>query len=127
MPNENEESFRVNDRRHSAAKDPKDSHETTAKGEGFVMKDSDDQPAAPEQLDFATLVMSFATGAMIHLGLVPEPGTGKTQKNLALARQNIDILEILQKKTRGNLSQEEERMLESLLAETRLRFVEASR
>ncbi len=65
---------------------------------------------------------------MIHLGLVPDPGTGQPQKkNLALARQNIDILEILQKKTRGNLTPEEEPMLESLLAETRLRFVEASR
>src|SRR5687767_680423 len=128
MANENE-GFRVNDRRHSAAGSAGgggNAGEAKA-GEGFVMKEGDDTPSAPEQLDFATLVMSFATGAMIHLGLVPEPGTGKTQKNLALARQNIDILEILQKKTRGNLSNEEDRMLESLLAETRLRFVEASR
>lgn len=86
-------------------------------------------PAAPEQepVDFATFIFSLATGAFIHLGLAPDPMTGKTETNIALARQNIDILVMMKNKTKGNLSEDEAKMLESLLAETQLRFVEASK
>lgn len=84
---------------------------------------------APERepVDFATFIFSLATGAFIHLGLAPDPTTGKTEKNVALARQNIDILVMMKNKTKGNLSEDEAKMLESLLAETQVRFVEASK
>ena len=84
--------------------------------------------AAPtQQLDFGTLVFSFATSALINMGAAPDPQTKKTIKNLPVAKQNIDILEILQKKTKGNLSPEENQLMENLLAEVRLRFVEATK
>ena len=82
---------------------------------------------SPMQLDFSTLVFSLATGALIHMGLAPDPASRKVQKNLELAKQNIEILSILKDKTKGNLTAEEDKLLENLLAETRLRFVEASR
>jgi hypothetical protein len=85
-------------------------------------------PAAGElpSIDFSTLVLSLATSAMMHMGLVPDPGTGESpDKNLALAHQTIDTLEMLQLKTRGNLEEEETRLLQSVLYELRMSYVKA--
>jgi hypothetical protein len=120
---EEQDGFRVIDRRGSSgAKD-----EPAKDGPGFTMKESAQPEAHPEQIDFSTLVFSLATGAFIHLGLAADPLTQKTEKNLPLAKQNIDILEMLQTKTKGNLSAEEAQLMESLLAELRLRFIEAAK
>jgi len=79
-------------------------------------------------IDFPTFLVSLSTSAFYHMGLVEEPGSGEpSPKNLPMARQTIDILELLQEKTRGNLEPDEARLLESLLYELRMRFVEASR
>src|SRR5215469_9982188 len=79
-------------------------------------------------IDFSTFILSLSTSALFHLGLIPETQSGRPgERNLPLARQTIDILEILETKTRGNLDAEEARLLESLLFEIRMRFVEASR
>ena len=76
-------------------------------------------------MDFSTFVVSLSTSALYHMGLVPEPeGGAPAAPDLPLARQTIDILEILQQKTRGNLDAEEAHLLESLLYELRMRFVE---
>jgi hypothetical protein len=80
-----------------------------------------------EKLDFSTLVLSFATSAMINMGIAPDPQSGKTTKNLELAKQNIEILGVLEAKTKGNLTAEESKLLESILSEVRVRFVEASK
>ena len=79
-------------------------------------------------IDFSTFVLSLSTSALFHLGLIPDPQTGSPgERNLPLARQTIDILEILETKTRGNLDAEEAKLLESLLYEIRMRFVEVTR
>lgn len=71
---------------------------------------------------------SPSTSALFHLGLIADTQSGKPgERNLPLARQTIDILEILEIKTRGNLDPEEAKLLESLLFEIRMRFVEANR
>ena len=78
--------------------------------------------------DFATLLISLGSSAMMHLGIVPDPVTGKTaEKNPSLAKQTIDTIEMLQEKTRGNLDAEEERLLQNLLTDLRMRFVESQR
>src|SRR5687768_7704581 len=100
--------------------------EKEKKGEGFTMKENKEAQGA-STIDFSTLCFSLATGALINLGLAPDPVTKKTQKNVELARQNIEILTLLQEKTKGNLSDEEAQLLENLLTEVRLRFVEASK
>jgi len=79
------------------------------------------------QLDFSTLVLSFATSAMINLGLAPDPQTKKTNKNLELAKQNIDFLTLLETKTKGNLTAEEAQLLTNLLSEVRLLYVQAAK
>jgi len=76
-------------------------------------------------LDFSTFIMSLSTSVLFHLGLVAEQeGQPPPAPNLPMARQTIDILEILEAKTRGNLDSEESHLLESLLYELRLRYVE---
>ena len=97
----------------------------TDKGEGFTMKDSKQE--SPADIDFSTLIYSFATGALISMGLAPDPQTKKVQKNIPMAKQNIEILVMLQAKTKGNLTEDEAKFLENILTEVRLRFVEASR
>lgn len=121
--NEEKDGFRVIDRRTSSG--AKDEATPAKDGPGFVMKESEAEPATPDRIDFSTLIFSLATGAFIHLGLAPDPVTKKTEKNISMAKQNIDILEILHKKTKGNLNTEEAALLDNLLAELRLRFVEA--
>ena len=86
-----------------------------------------DRPAGGELagIDFSTFILSLSTSALYHLGLVEDPQTGKRgEPDLTLASQTIDTLAILQEKTRGNLDAEEDRLLESLLYELRMRFVE---
>jgi hypothetical protein len=78
-------------------------------------------------MDFAMLVQSIAVAAFHHLGLAPDPDGRMPEPDLLLARQNIEILEVLAEKTRGNLDPEDARLLEGLLYEVRMRFVEASK
>lgn len=90
-------------------------------------------PEAPSgdlpKIDFSTFVLSLSTSALYHMGVVadPESGTPTSEANLPLARQTIDTLEMLSAKTRGNLDSDEAHLLESLLYELRMRFVEAAR
>ena len=88
-------------------------------------KPSNPEPAALPGIDFSTLVLSLATSAMVHMGLVPETEGGPLEKNLALAHQSIDTLEMLQNKTRGNLSDDETKLLQSVLYELRMSYVKA--
>jgi hypothetical protein len=79
-------------------------------------------------IDFYTFILSLASSAFVHLGDAPDPETGMPGRpNLALAKQTIDILAMLRDKTKGNLTPEEEKFLENLLTDLRIRFVERSR
>ena len=79
-------------------------------------------------IDFYTFVLSLGSSVLIHLGDAPHPETGKpAELNLALAQQSIEILAMLQQKTRGNLSPEEDKLLDQLLLDLKLRYVEASK
>ena len=121
--NEEKDGFSVIDRRSSSG--AKDDTTAPKDGLGFTMKESESDPATADRIDFSTLIFSLATGAFIHLGLTADPVTQKVEKNISMAKQNIDILEILQKKTKGNLNTEESSLLDNLLGELHLRFVEA--
>ena len=79
------------------------------------------------EIDFATFVLSMASSALLHLGQMADPETQKKTANLPMAKQTIDILAMLQGKTRGNLSRDEEQLLENLLYDLRLKFVEAAK
>lgn len=79
-------------------------------------------------LDFNTFVMSLATSALAHMGQLPEEalaGNPMPPVNLPLAKQTIDLIGMLEGKTKGNLSGEEERLISQVLSDLRLRFVSA--
>ena len=79
------------------------------------------------QLSFTGFVLSLASTAAIHFGDIPDPVTGEpSEVNLAGATQMIEILSLLEQKTRGNLTAEERQVLEQVLYELRLRYVEAA-
>ncbi len=80
------------------------------------------------KLDFATFILSLSHSALVHLGEAPHPDGGEVpKKDLPLARQTIDMLGLLEEKTRGNLSGDEERLLSQILYDLRMRFVELSK
>jgi hypothetical protein len=96
------------------------------RGETFVMT-GDANPASEDALSFSTFIVGLGSAVLIHLGGAPNPETGRLEKDLPAARQNLDLLAMLREKTRGNLSAEEEKLMDNLLADLRMRFVEASR
>jgi len=78
-------------------------------------------------LDFGTFVQSLAHAALMHMGDAPHPDTNAVEKNLPLAKQTIDLIGMLEEKTRGNLKGDEERLIEQVLFDLRLRYVELTK
>lgn len=78
-------------------------------------------------IDFPTFVLSIASAAMMGLGLAPRPDSGKTEVDIEMARQNIDLLDMVREKTKNNLTPDEEKLLERVLFEVRSKFVEVSK
>lgn len=77
-------------------------------------------------ITFTGFVLSLATTAAVHFGDIADPNTGqRAEPNLHAASQMIEIIAMLQEKTRGNLIEPEERLVDDLLYELRLRYVEA--
>ena len=84
--------------------------------------ETEEQPA----ISFAGFIISLATTAAVHFGDLADPNTGeREQPNLAAAHQMIDLIAMLQDKTKGNLAPEEAKLVEDLLYELRMRFVQA--
>lgn len=90
--------------------------------EGTIRKDG--KCVLPD-VTFSTLVISLSTSVLYHLGEVPDPQTGGKNTDLILAKHAIDTLRLLQEKTKGNLTDEEQKLLEGILYDLRLRFVQA--
>jgi hypothetical protein len=96
----------------------------------FVMKEKDlmeNKPKAREEesIDFSSFLFSVSSAALIAMGEMPDP-ENETQAtpDLALAKQNIDILQLIQQKTLGNLDPDEKRLLDGLLYNLRTKFIE---
>lgn len=128
------------------------SDEDKVEGEGFVIKDRrssqiseddaafiDDQKAKdsqeqktpsggetaqPFQIDFSTFVMSLTSSAFYHLGDMPDPATGKKEVNLPAVQQTIDMLIMLREKTKGNLTEDENKLIEQLIYELQVKYVD---
>lgn len=84
----------------------------------------DEQGLPP--LDFTTFILSLSTTVLASLGVIPEPDGVRHAVNLPVARQTIDLIVLLQTKTKGNLSGEEERLLNQVLVDLRMRYVEVA-
>lgn len=91
---------------------------------GTAQQTASPQGGAPlPEVDFSTLVLSLSSSALVHLGLVENPHTHARERDLPLAKQTIDIIAMLKEKTKGNLSSEEQNLLEHLLTDLRLKYV----
>lgn len=82
---------------------------------------------APPEASFEEMVRLLATQALLYMGAFPDPETGRAIVSPELARLNIDLLGVLEEKTKGNLTEAESQMLTSVLGELRMQFVEVSK
>jgi hypothetical protein len=78
------------------------------------------------EVSFNTLIFSLSSSALLHLGEIQDPYTGQSKTDLPLAKHTIDLIAMLKAKTKGNLSDEEYKFIESVLADLRWRYVKAS-
>ena len=129
----------------------KESEKENVEGEGFVIKDkrssqiseddatfqdkqetrdqekqtdsSEKKETEPFQVDFSTFIMSLTSSAFYHLGDMPDPSTGKKEVNLPAVQQTIDMLIMLREKTKGNLKEDEKKLLEQLVYELQVKYV----
>jgi hypothetical protein len=86
-----------------------------------------DQNERP-QVSFIAFVFSLASNAAVHFGDLPDPLTNETRPpDLEAAAQLIDLLAMLEEKTRGNLTPEERQLLDQVIFELRMRYVEAKK
>ena len=81
-----------------------------------------DEAPLPE-VNFSTFVISLNASALVHLGAIEDPASGTKTKNLPMAKQTIDMLSMLQEKTQGNLTTDEENILKSVLYDLRILYV----
>ena len=139
MPEEKEgkKDFVVKDRRIFAEEiqdaEPKEEKEIPPAEKETEAKtdEADKEPDAETQepplqfpeINFATFVVSLNASALLNLGAIEDPASGTKNKNLPMAKQTIDILSMLQEKTAGNLSEEEESLLKNILYDLRIMYV----
>jgi Domain of unknown function (DUF1844) len=126
--------FTVQDRRRfsETGEARQEAPEETSAAQGAQEK-RDDSPThshAPEQellpeLNVSTFVISLSTQALMHLGEIGNPISGKVETDVPVAKQMVDILAMLRDKTRGNLDPNEDRLMEDILFDLRMKYVEA--
>ncbi|MFQ5481769.1 MAG: DUF1844 domain-containing protein [Nitrospinaceae bacterium] len=90
----------------------------------------EEQAGAQEEnleIDFSTFIMSLTSSAFYHLGDVPDPLTGRVEQNLPAVRQTIDILTMLQEKTKNNLTPQESKLFGQLIYELQLKYVDKTK
>lgn len=89
---------------------------------------TEEKPASEEEIqfpevNFSTFVFSLSSSALLHFGEVPDPSTGLKKKSLPMAKHTIDILGMLEEKTKGNLTDDEGQLLKNILYDLRMRYV----
>jgi hypothetical protein len=89
--------------------------------------DASAEPAVLPEHTFGTFILSLATSVLVQLGELPDPISNQKEMNLPLARQTIGLIEMLEQKTRGNLTADEGRLLESMLYDLRMQYICAAK
>lgn len=132
-----EKGFSVRDKRHFAGGKVEERQEgEEQKGHGATSEARQPQEGEKEEperqeeaplpeINFSNFVFSLSTSVLIQLGEMPDPISTESGKNLSMAKQTIDILGMLQEKTKGNLTPDEESLIKNILYDLRMRFVKA--
>lgn len=121
---EERRTFKVIDKRFFAQKEATESRSSEGKEQKTEGPKETPQVEVPP-ITFSGFVYSLSTTCLMHLGKIPDPSTQRIEKNLILAKQTIDLLEILAEKTKGNLTPEEDSLLKSVLTDLRVLYVKA--
>lgn len=127
--------FTVQDRRRfspdtgEAREDGSDRSATDVQGkreaESSAKSDNHAVQAPLPEINFSTFVISLSTQALMHLGEIANPLSGNEERDVSVAKQMIDIVGMLQEKTRGNLTGGEAQLIEEILFDLRMKYVEA--
>jgi len=124
---EEQGSFTVRDRRRFR----EGAEETEVTGEGAKSQEKEASPSGegqqrphPQEINFASFIFSLGRSAFVHLGEEPDPLSGEKKVSLEMAKETIDIIALLEEKTRGNLTQEEEQLIKNILYALRMKYVE---
>jgi hypothetical protein len=134
MEEKKKNEFTVRDRRISSSEASGDSSEPSAEqseqepsnAERTTGSSSEQKKTEPfPQLDFSAFILTLATTAQVGLCSIPDPQTHQSEQDLPAAKQIIDILGLLKDKTQGNLSQDEQTLLDSALSNLRMQYVRA--
>jgi hypothetical protein len=139
MSSQNEESdFKITDRRKftedgkvrpeaaaTAAATPKATPGPEPRGRQAARPEKERH--APPSLDFGSFLVSLGTSGLLQLGEIPDPETRKPAEDLEGARQTIEVLGLLKEKTKGNLTPDENRLLDTMLYELRMKFLAKSK
>lgn len=119
---ENQEQEKKEDKGRASSEEAKEQE----KKEAAATMEAKAETQLPE-INFATFIFSLNSSVLVQLGIIEDPATGKKVKNLPMAKQTIDILAMLEEKTRGNLTKEEESMLKNILYDLRILYVKEKR
>lgn len=112
------------DKKASAGAAPDEPVVTAEKNQqDAIGDDSGTEETLLPEVNFPTFIMSLNASAMVHLGIIEDPATGQSTKNLPLAKQTIDILSLLEEKTRGNLTKVEADIIKNILYDLRIAYV----
>ena len=128
MSDAEDKGYTVKDRRfHQLSEEEKAEARADGSSQEQAFKEAAQKAAAgaasgPE-ITFSSLIFSLSSTAFMQLGAIPDPNTGKTEKDLAMAKQTIDLLGVLREKTRNNLNSEEENLFDHLLYDLRMAYI----
>ena len=124
-----EKKFVVKDKRFSAKKEEGESSQgkEEEKMESPFQEETPSEKETPlPEINFMNFLFSLSTSALIQLGDIQDPVTKQQTKNLPLAKQTVDLIGMLKEKTKGNLTSEEEKFIEYILYDLRMRYVKAT-
>jgi len=131
MDEPRDKEFTVRDhRRFDESGNPRDEAEVEAKSEAKATAPAEEPKRGDEStrpIDFTTFIVSLSSSAFYYLGEVAHPNTGRVERDPALAKQTIDLLGMIEEKTRGNLSADESNVLSGLLYDLRMKYLEQTR
>jgi hypothetical protein len=124
---EQEKGFVVRDRRFSASKEAEGPSGTKEekKEEAPSGEETSRQEIPLPEINFINFLFSLSTSAFIQLGEIADPASREMTKNLPLAKQTIDLIGMLREKTKGNLTPDEEKIMETILYDLRMKYVKA--